>query len=178
MTSRQWMCAAAVCLFALAIAVRTSAQDRPVNLHPSGATIITFEAPGSTSTYPASINTAGTIAGNYASSAGVGFHGFLRAVGGTFTEFDVAGSISTYVTSMNSGGAITGLYDDGTADHGFLRSAKGIITKFDPPASTYTYPTSINTGGEIAGSTTMRAILTGSCAPRMAPLPSSTLRAP
>jgi hypothetical protein len=103
------------------------------------------------STYPFSINTAGTIAGSFGSS------GFVGIAGGTITTFNVSGAVATVARSINSAGVIAGNWGDANANHhGFVRAADGTITSFDAPdASTGsgkgTFPESINTSGVIAG---------------------------
>src|SRR5438132_8641602 len=51
--------------------------------------ITIFDAPGSTRTYPLSINPGGQITGFYDG------HGFVRDASGTFTRFDVPASTAT-----------------------------------------------------------------------------------
>jgi hypothetical protein len=85
---------------------------------PNG-TIISFDPPGSTSTFAFAINPAGTITGNYATDQ---YHGFLRARYGHFTTFDPLGSIGTSPSAINPAGAITGNYTDANfVQRGFLR---------------------------------------------------------
>ena len=86
MKSRTWMWMLVMCLFpTLAVPIRLAAQNG--KNHPT--TITTFDPPGSTYTYPTSINPAGVITGFY--YEGYGGHGYLRAPDGTFTSLDVPG---------------------------------------------------------------------------------------
>ena len=106
--------------------------------------ITIFDAPGSTRTYPLSINPGGQITGFYDG------HGFVRDASGTFSTFDVPGAPETYPTSINPAGEITGWYlTSGTAHQGFVRDARGTITSFDLPG--VALPTSINDAGAITG---------------------------
>src|SRR5439155_23015122 len=73
--------------------------------------ITIFDAPGSTGTFPLSINPAGEITGYYRDLQGYP-HGFVRDASGTITSFDVPGSIGTAAISINPAGEITGDYLD------------------------------------------------------------------
>jgi len=71
------------------------------------------------STFPASINDAGVIGGEY---LGCGAHGFVRDRDGNLTTFDAPGSTRTSPRAMNSR-SITGCYDVASRlEHGFLLS--------------------------------------------------------
>src|SRR5205809_5858727 len=113
--------------------------------------ITTFDVPGSTRTFPTSINPAGEITGLYSDSSLHG-HGFVRDGRGAITSFDVPGSTGTSPISINPAGEITGVYLDSTRQHGFVRDRRGTFTSFDLPASFATFPRSINPAGEITGS--------------------------
>jgi hypothetical protein len=65
--------------------------------------IITFDAPGSTLTFPSAINPGGAITGSYRDANFV-FHGFVRALDGTIPSFDPAGSTTTFASGINPGG--------------------------------------------------------------------------
>jgi len=152
-------------LFAITrvLAVRTDDGVLSFNaplVHPH-PTFITFDPPGSTSTFPSAITPSGVIIGSYVDASGV-THGFHRTRGGAFTTFDVPGSTSTTATSITPGGVITGWYTDSIGNvHGFLRDRGGSITSFDAPpgsnilGSIYNSPSapppSINPGRAIAG---------------------------
>jgi hypothetical protein len=62
-------------------------------------TYTTFDVPGSTNTYPMSINKTGSVAGDYDSNSGM--HGFVRAPDGTITSFDPQRSIQTVANRIN-----------------------------------------------------------------------------
>jgi Protein of unknown function (DUF2924) len=63
------------------------------------ATIITFDVPGSSGTFPAAINPEGVIRGSY--EASFVSHGFVRAHNGTLTTFDPPGaSLSTIARAI------------------------------------------------------------------------------
>src|SRR5206468_1142358 len=80
-------------------------------------TITSFDVPGSTGTFPASINPADDITGIYLDS-GFTLHGCVRDGGGTITSFDPPGStgirftFGTQPRSINPAGEITGSYFD------------------------------------------------------------------
>jgi uncharacterized membrane protein len=116
-------------------------------------TIITFDPPNSTNTFPQAINLRGQITGYYGDATGVA-HGFLRQPNGTIITFDPAGSIGTQATALNVEGQVTGYYV--TADgiyHGFLRRRNGNIETFDIPGTGNggTFPRDINDLGQIVG---------------------------
>ena len=96
---------------------------------PSGA-ITTFDVPGAGTgsgqgTFPANINPAGTIVGNYVDASNVS-HGFVRSPSGAITTFDVPGAGTgpgqgTTPFCNNPADAITGYYlDASNMYHGFL----------------------------------------------------------
>jgi hypothetical protein len=133
-------------------------------------TFATFNAPGAGTslnqgTFPASINTAGDVAGMYFDSNNA-YHGFVRvAATGSVTPIDVPGAPTnighrgTLPISMNAGGDITGFYVDANdVRHGFLRAAAtGTITApIDAPGAGTgltqgTVPLSIDAAGNITG---------------------------
>jgi len=152
-------------LLALTMALSADTSTNPLNSgkvplvthHPS---IVTFDPPGSTSTFPGAITASEVIIGSYIDTTGV-THGFVRRPNGTFTRFDVPGSASTTPASVTPEGVITGWYSDSIGNtHGFLRTLDGSVTAFDgPPGSNILgspfYPSgpppSINPAGDIAG---------------------------
>jgi hypothetical protein len=122
---------------------------------------ITFDAPGAGTgffqgTFPASINEAGDITGNYVDANGVG-HGFVRASNGSFTTFDVPGGTTTGASSINPAGSVTGAYtylnDPNFVSHGYLRAKNGALTTFDAPGAAFisTLPSAINPAQVITG---------------------------
>jgi hypothetical protein len=154
-------------LFASARLLSAGMNDGVLNFSqtpsaPRQPTFITFNPPGSTSTFPSAITPGRVIIGSYADASGV-THGFLRTPSGSFTTFDVPGSTSTTPTGITPGGIITGWYQGtmgGLDLHGFLRACDGSITSFDAPpggyilGSLYTLggpPPSVNPAGDIAG---------------------------
>jgi hypothetical protein len=68
-------------------------------------TFITFDPPGSTSTFTLGINPARVIAGDYLDSNNV-FHGYVRDANGIITTFDGPGSQLTQAFGINPMGTI------------------------------------------------------------------------
>src|SRR5438105_2487757 len=95
----------------------------------AGATITTFDPPGSVDTYPYGINASGSVTGYYRDAGGE-YHGFLRTADGTITSFDVPGTNFTYPRNINNVGAITGSYQGSSNYEGFVRAPDGTITTF------------------------------------------------
>jgi hypothetical protein len=115
-------------------------------------TLITFDVPGATGTFPMGINPAGVITGYYLPAGSFEPHGFLRAPDGTITTLDLPGAVGgTTPSGINPAGTITGTYCDEVTCHGFLRAPDGTITTFDVPGSGYTAPVGINPSGTITG---------------------------
>jgi hypothetical protein len=128
--------ALAVCsiLCTLGLSVSASTQE--------GATLSTFDPPGSTQTRQTSINPDGVITG-YFYDTNHNPHGFLRARDGTFTTFDAPapdsyppGSFATFPASINPEGAITGYYESECGFRVFLRARDGTFITLDPPGFT------------------------------------------
>jgi hypothetical protein len=123
---------------------------------------ITFDAPGAGTgffqgTFPASINQAGDVTGNYVDANDMG-HGFVRASNGTFTTFDVpGGTITDSASSINPSGSVAGAYtylnDPNFVEHGYLRAKNGAFTTFDVPGAALVFsgPSSVNPSGAVAG---------------------------
>ena len=125
----------------------------------TGNRFITFDPPGSTSTWPSGITPDGTIAGYFFDGSGMQ-HGFVRAPNGSFTTFDPPGSTMTQPTSISPLAEIAGTYCDSVVcGHGFVRAANGAFTTFDAPGGEIPPglynpggpPPSINPAGAIAG---------------------------
>jgi hypothetical protein len=118
---------------------------------------ISFDVPGSTGTYAASINSAGTIAGTYGDSTGI--HGFVRSAAGVFTTFDVPDSTSISVVGINDSGTVTGEYNAASSSGlptygGFVRNPNGVVTTFNVSlggALSPTVPNDINSAGVVVG---------------------------
>jgi hypothetical protein len=109
-----------------------------------------FNVPGGENTMPASINSSGSIAGNWYKL--ICCHGFIRDPDGGITKFDVADAKSTTAVGINDDGAVTGWYQDSIGvRHGYVRAADGTITAIDVQGSTGTEPTSINNSGVVVG---------------------------
>ena len=110
----------------------------------------------STSTFPTSINEAGSVTGSYHNPPGNDFtDDFVLDAGGTITTFDASNFLfkSAQTFGINDAGAITGNYfrDLQFDSGGFVRDPQGNFTYFDPPGSISTIPQSINAGGVITG---------------------------
>jgi hypothetical protein len=126
-------------LFALTRLLAAGTSDGALNfsdsalLHPQ-PTLITFDPPGPTGTFPMGINPAGVITGTYTEAGSGEGHGFLRARDGSFTTFDIPGAVNgTFPVGINDGGEVTGIYVDATlAAHSFVRAPDGTFATFDP----------------------------------------------
>ena len=93
-------------------------------LRAADGTITTFDVVGAgySGTTPSSINSAGTVTGDYQDNVGGAFHGFVRMRDGTIKVFDVEIARDTLADSINSNGVIAGTYLDGANNnHAFLR---------------------------------------------------------
>ena len=84
--------------------------------------ITAFDVPGSSWTFPSSINDKGMIAGRYLDDTSAPtWHGFARFPDGTVEIVDVPGSVLTEASSINDKGMITGLWEDSQyVIHGFV----------------------------------------------------------
>jgi hypothetical protein len=105
--------------------------------------------PGGTSVF--GINSAGTMAGNYADADGV-VHGFVL-IGGQFTNVTVPNSFYSELAHINSQGTAVGDFvDDQGLDRGFTYSSDGTITYLPlaAPGAT-TIPIGINNPGAVTG---------------------------
>ncbi len=103
------------------------------------------------SIYPASINAAGWVVGDYELFDN-SFHAFLRAPDGSITTFQVPGADSTSPVSINKSGAIAGDFTLGNSSHGFVRNPDGSFVEFDVPKAVQTYPRAIDNAGRVVGS--------------------------
>jgi len=82
--------------------------------------LVTFSVAGATATWPAGINTSGTIAGSYQDSS-YNYHGFMRDPSGVIYTFSVPGAMWTYVVGINDSGAVAGyILDSSYTSHAFL----------------------------------------------------------
>jgi hypothetical protein len=111
----------------------------------------TFDVPGAVGTYPASINQAGQITGQWWDS-GTG-HSFLRNTDGSIVTFDPpSGAYWSTATSINNLGQITGYFTDALGYHGYYRDTSGNITTFEASAGQNNLVSSaINDNGSIVG---------------------------
>lgn len=102
-------------------------------------------------TIPSSINSSGSVAGNFVDASGIQ-HGFVW-INGTYTFFDPAGSTETFANGINDTGTITGFWLDASLNaHGFIRDAAGAIASFDAVSGARrTYGWSINKRGDVGG---------------------------
>jgi predicted membrane protein len=119
--------------------------------------LVSFSVPGSTATYPLSMNEAGVVTGYYLDSAQA-THGFVRDSDGNISTFNVPGSVLTLPTSINTAGDIAGYYEiTAGTPMGFLRDPNGNFTTFGNPAPTvngasfWAQPVALNVAGEIVG---------------------------
>src|ERR1700742_3182444 len=95
---------------------------------------IAFQVPGAVSTQVMAINSAGDVAGFYATVQDFRSHGFVRLHDGTVQTFDGEGSQSTIEPyKINDRGDIAGRFYDGNRMLGFLREPDGTIRTFKVP---------------------------------------------
>jgi hypothetical protein len=140
----------ALLLSTLAIGAQTVAANHAAAPRPAAHSIITFDVPGGSATYPAGINDAGQVAGSY--TTGAVDQGFIRSATGAIVTFEVAGAIDAQVEAINANGEIAGYCEDANGVlHGFVREPSGSTTIFDPPGSTQTVVYAINNTGEVTG---------------------------
>jgi hypothetical protein len=126
----------------------------------TGGAITKFRVRGhGGSTYVASVNGTGYIAGSWGDSDSSPEHGYLRAPDGKFQSFDAPNeAYGTGVTGLNDENVITGSYaDTNYTSHGYVRAADGTFAEFDAPDAGSgeeegTYPAAIDSAGKIAGS--------------------------
>jgi len=117
-------------------------------------TITPFDVPGSSSTQPTAISSAGEVTGNYGVPNSTLVRGFVRDRSGKIVTFGVSG-MNTYPATINIWGQVAGIYTanpDGVAPfHGFLRQPNGQIITFDAPDAWDTEATTIDAKGQIVG---------------------------
>ena len=128
-----------------------------------------FDPPGSACTWPAGINDAGMVVGEYlyytgtepwqtsANPWGGTWHGFLRDQCQTYVDLDVPGIVGlTTPLFINNDGEICGVYGTPYPDfwvpgeQGFLLR-KGEFSSFNVPGSSWTYLDVITDSGKLAG---------------------------
>ena len=113
---------------------------------------ISFDPPGSISTYPSWITLQGYITGAYYDGNFI-LHGFILR-NGKYTTVDYPGAAGTSLGGMNLLGESVGNYcvdTDCTVTHSFKRSWKGEFTAFDPPNASESSALTINDFGDIVG---------------------------
>jgi hypothetical protein len=116
-------------------------------------TFISFDVPGAPTTenegtFPAAINSAGTITGYFGNS--FTSSGFVRTSNGKITTFNVPTIDGTLPTDINDPGAIIGEYEDEVGRTlGFLRKANGSVSQISEPGASKI--SRINSAGVIAG---------------------------
>jgi uncharacterized protein (TIGR03437 family) len=102
-----------------------------------------------TNVFPAGINNAGEIAGEYRSGGSSGFlRGFVRSVTGTYQAIDVPGIIGTQIVDISDNGLLAGRFGNSSL---FVRNTDGTFVTFTGPDSPAT-PAGINDSGTVAGS--------------------------
>jgi len=137
-----------VCLSTVAAVLASPSSRAPA------ATLISFDVPGSTGTFPLDINADGDIVGRYGSGGRT--HGFVRTADGDFTTIDYPGALFTVAGGINSEGVVAGWYamvavpGPLTERHGFVLR-DGVFTPVDPPGSVFTNPLGINPEGDVVG---------------------------
>jgi hypothetical protein len=115
------------------------------------AGFVTFDPPGSTSTFPQAISGNNVIGG--CSDSNFNNHNFLyNASTSTYTILNVPGSTFTSLSGV-SGNNVVGSYDDSNFhEHGFLYNAlTSTYTTLDPPGSTGTFANGVSSN-QVVGS--------------------------
>ena len=132
---------------------------------------ISFQAPGSTGTFPQSINDLMVVTGYYETKWGdrgiADERGFVRYPDGSIITFAVPGAMATRPVSINHAGDVTGYYlvpyppttipqYHSSVPQGFVRTADGTITTFGNTPNgvgtgVWLEPAAINDAGEVAG---------------------------
>jgi hypothetical protein len=151
---------AALCVLTPLLCVAEQAPDSADDRAPL---FLSFQVPGSTATFPQSINDLMVITGSYFPTAG-GQRGFVRYGDGSIITFAVTGAMWTQPASINNAGDITGSYAKAptydptilSVEQGFVRAADGTISTFGNPANgddgLITFlPLAINAAGEVVG---------------------------
>lgn len=110
-------CPRFISLIGLALSLFSLSSGAVADAPAATYSFTTLDVPGATSTYPASINASGQVAGYYFD--GAGSHGFIYS-NGTFTTLDVPGATWTNLSSINDSGQVAGTYSDGSRFHGFI----------------------------------------------------------
>jgi hypothetical protein len=150
-------------LTALAISVRSSAQELVEFDAPRAGTVSSPACAPSCGTFAFANNDLGAIVGYY-TDAKVVPHGFLRTPSGQIISFNAPGAglgaglnEGTVAYSINDLGVIAGAFEDrNLLNHGFVRYADGSFTTFEAPeagtgANQGTYAWNINLEGTTAG---------------------------
>lgn len=114
----------------------------------------TFSFPGTTVTFPSSINDLGTTVGAFIDNNGVP-HGWVRSPGGNFTQLDDPAALGagTVAFGINDPGVTVGFYLDpsnASVMHGFAYE-HGTFTTVDYPGAASTALGALNSAGAIVG---------------------------
>jgi probable HAF family extracellular repeat protein len=108
-----------------------------------------ISVPGSSSTFPYSINNKGQIAGYFTDASGYS-SGFMFQDGVYYT-INIPGSTDTFIYGINDVGQMVGSFIDSSGTHGFLER-NGVFTPFDAPdtlPTAGTFARDINDSGQI-----------------------------
>ena len=138
-------------LASLLVALTYSAQAASITFK----VLETFDYPGAKSTWPAGINDANDVAGQF-SPGTVHYGGFIRFHDGSFSDpiYDPNDTRqATYLTGINNFGDTCGNYaGGGLVEFAFVRSADGTFTPFSA-GPLNTYMGGINDAGNLCGET-------------------------
>ncbi len=131
--SKVWNCWwPAVCIVCPVVCATPGfAQDK---VGEDQAFFITFQVPGSVNTFPAAVNNAGSVTGQYAnaSDAYQVFHAFSTRRAGAITTFDIQEVFPRSLwASTGRGPSSVNTAKRTTGTTAFVRSARGAITTFN-----------------------------------------------
>jgi hypothetical protein len=121
------------------------------------ARIVSFDVPGSITTYALGITSAGVVVGDYTDTNNV-LHGFTYDTSGNFVTLDAPGAGTgsgqgTRPISVSPSGEICGVYIDQYGhDQGFFRNTAGTFTTLNITGEVASpFPTSVNDNAQVVG---------------------------
>jgi len=136
-------------------------------LRTADGTFVSFDPPNASPSFgnvgANSVNTAGSIVGNFVDKTTGMFHSFLRTPDGAFTTTDPPEAVGgSTAVSINAPREVAGSFmDSSNVTHGYLRASDGTFTVFDPPGACYTATLGLNNKGTVVG--TYATLTGGNC---------------